>query len=68
MLGFYVARGPNPFPRTDANDESLKKWKESLGLGGSGKDLSDPSDSRTCIIQSLGLEVRSMVVGIVPEK
>ena len=56
MLGFYVARRPNPYPRTDANDDSLRKWKESLGLG-SGQDLSDRSDPRTCIIQSLGLEV-----------
>jgi len=40
----------------DQNDESLRKWKESLGLG-SGKDLSDPSDPRKCIILSLGLEV-----------
>lgn len=41
--------------RTDANDESLQRYKESLGLGG-GKDLSDPSDPRTCIIKSLSLE------------
>ncbi len=40
----------------DQNDESLRKWKESLGLG-SGKDISDPNDSRKCIILSLGLEV-----------
>jgi Rho GDP-dissociation inhibitor len=40
---------------TDANDESLQRYKESLGLGG-GKDLSDPSDPRTCIIKSLSLE------------
>jgi len=40
----------------DANDESLRKWKESLGLGG-GNALSDPKDPRTCIILSLGLEV-----------
>lgn len=40
----------------DQNDESLRKWKESLGLG-TGKDISDPSDPRKCIILSLGLEV-----------
>lgn len=40
---------------TDANDDSLQRYKESLGLGG-GKDLSDPSDTRVCIIQSLTLE------------
>jgi len=44
------------YHQLDANDESLKKWKASLGLGG-GKDLSDPNDPRTCIIQSLALEV-----------
>jgi len=41
---------------TDANDESLRKWKESLGLGG-GTSLADPNDPRTCVIQSLALEV-----------
>ena len=58
MLGWYIAR-PRPAnnqSRIDANDESLRKWKESLGLG-TGKDLSDPKDPRTCIILSLGLEV-----------
>ena len=39
----------------DAGDESLQRYKESLGLGG-GKDLSDPNDPRVCIIQSLTLE------------
>jgi hypothetical protein len=41
---------------TDENDESLQKWKASLGLG-QGKDISDPNDPRKCIILSLGLEV-----------
>ncbi|KAG0646277.1 Rho GDP-dissociation inhibitor [Hyphodiscus hymeniophilus] len=41
------------YHQMDANDESLKRYKESLGLGGGGKDLSDPSDPRHCIIQSL---------------
>ncbi|KAK2027402.1 RHO protein GDP dissociation inhibitor [Colletotrichum zoysiae] len=40
---------------TDENDESLQRYKESLGLGG-GKDLSDASDPRVCIIQSLAME------------
>jgi hypothetical protein len=40
----------------DQNDESLQKWKASLGLG-QGKDISDPNDPRKCIILSLGLEV-----------
>lgn len=40
----------------DQNDESLRKWKESLGIG-SGTSLSDPNDPRKVIIESLGLEV-----------
>ncbi|KAK8191909.1 immunoglobulin E-set [Phyllosticta capitalensis] len=40
----------------DQNDESLRKWKESLGIG-SGNTISDPNDPRTVIILSLGLEV-----------
>ena len=42
-------------PPADANDESLQKYKESLGLGG-GKDLSDPNDPRVCIILALTME------------
>jgi hypothetical protein len=40
---------------SDENDESLQRYKESLGLG-AGKDLSDPNDPRVCIIQSLTME------------
>ncbi|CAK7274685.1 rho GDP dissociation inhibitor [Sporothrix epigloea] len=43
------------YQQMDAGDESLQRYKESLGLGG-GTDLSDPSDSRVCIIKSLTLE------------
>ncbi|KKA27673.1 hypothetical protein TD95_001262 [Thielaviopsis punctulata] len=39
----------------DANDESLQRYKQSLGLGG-GTDLSDASDPRVCIILSLTME------------
>jgi len=39
----------------DANDESLQRYKKSLGLGG-GTDLSNPNDPRVCIIQSLTME------------
>ena len=39
----------------DAGDESLQRYKESLGLGG-GKDISDPSDPRVCIILSLTMD------------
>lgn len=44
------------YKQLDQNDESLRKWKESLGLG-TGEDISDPSDPRKCVILSLGLEV-----------
>ncbi|TLS27744.1 hypothetical protein PpBr36_01204 [Pyricularia pennisetigena] len=40
---------------TDAGDESLQRYKQSLGLG-QGKDLSDPNDPRVCIIYSLTME------------
>lgn len=40
---------------SDANDESLQRYKQSLGLGG-GKDLSDPNDPRVCIIHALTME------------
>jgi len=43
------------FSLTDAEDESLQRYKESLGLGG-GKDLSDPNDPRVCIILSLTMD------------
>ncbi|KAI5310089.1 hypothetical protein KEM55_001778, partial [Ascosphaera atra] len=39
-----------------ANDESLNRWKASLGLG-TGQSISDPNDPRKCIIKSLSLEV-----------
>jgi RHO protein GDP dissociation inhibitor len=42
--------------RTDAEDDAMRKWKESLGLG-TGTPLLDEKDPRTCIILSLGLEV-----------
>merc|ERR1712000_466419 len=43
------------YQQMDAGDESLQRYKESLGLGG-GKDISDPNDPRVCIIQSLTLD------------
>jgi Rho GDP-dissociation inhibitor len=45
------------YRNTDQNDESLRKWKESLGIG-SGTTIGDASDPRKVIIVSLGLEVR----------
>ncbi|KAL9065443.1 MAG: hypothetical protein Q9157_007469 [Trypethelium eluteriae] len=49
-------RSKDPQGRPYQNDESLRKWKESLGLG-TGEDISDSSDPRRVIIKSLGLEV-----------
>ncbi|CRK30110.1 hypothetical protein BN1708_015749, partial [Verticillium longisporum] len=43
-------------PIPDQGDESLQRYKESLGLGGGGKDLSDPNDPRVCIIESLSMQ------------
>ncbi|PGH28829.1 rho GDP-dissociation inhibitor [[Emmonsia] crescens] len=44
------------YQQLDANDESLNRWKASLGLG-TGTSISDPNDPRKCIIKSLSLEV-----------
>jgi len=44
------------YAKLDQADESLNKWKKSLGLLG-GNDISDKNDPRKCIIQSLALEV-----------
>lgn len=43
------------YQQMDAGDESLQRYKESLGLSG-GNDLSDASDPRVCIILSLTME------------
>ncbi|KAI5463497.1 immunoglobulin E-set [Mariannaea sp. PMI_226] len=43
------------YQQMDAGDESLQRYKQSLGLSG-GNDLSDPSDPRVCIILSLTME------------
>jgi Rho GDP-dissociation inhibitor len=54
-LSFSLTTYP---PIIDQNDESLKKWKESLlGAAGNNTTTGDPSDPRTCVIVSLGLEV-----------
>ena len=42
---------------TDQNDESLNRWKASLGLSTSPPIAVDPNDTRRCVIKSLGLEV-----------
>jgi Rho GDP-dissociation inhibitor len=40
----------------DAEDESLQRYKASLGLGGAGLSISDPNDKRQCIILSLTMD------------
>ncbi|KAG5934502.1 hypothetical protein E4U60_003826 [Claviceps pazoutovae] len=43
------------YQQMDAGDESLQRYKQSLGLG-NGKDISDPNDPRVCIIQALTMD------------
>ncbi|QUC20218.1 uncharacterized protein UV8b_04459 [Ustilaginoidea virens] len=43
------------YQEMDAGDESLQRYKKSLGLG-AGKDISDPNDSRVCIILALTMD------------
>ncbi|GAB7350658.1 hypothetical protein MBLNU459_g1224t1 [Dothideomycetes sp. NU459] len=52
-----LKRSIQEFSQSDQNDESLRKWKESLGIG-SGTTISDPKDPRRVIILSLGLEIQ----------
>ncbi|KAI6247495.1 Rho GDP-dissociation inhibitor [Erysiphe necator] len=42
--------------RKNADDEAMQRYKRSLGLGGDGKDISDPNDPRQCIILSLTMD------------
>ncbi|KAI9679337.1 MAG: hypothetical protein M1817_005357 [Caeruleum heppii] len=44
------------YTKLDQNDDSLRRWKESLGLG-SGNSISNPNDPRKVIILALTLEV-----------
>ncbi|KAL9038635.1 MAG: hypothetical protein Q9180_003017 [Flavoplaca navasiana] len=41
----------------DQNDESLNRWKASLGISNSPPLPVDPKDTRRCVMQSLALEV-----------
>ncbi|KAA8652483.1 hypothetical protein EYZ11_005218 [Aspergillus tanneri] len=45
------------YTELDKNDESLNRWKASLGLA-TGTPIGDPKDPRKCIIKSLALEVQ----------
>ncbi|KAK6495453.1 hypothetical protein TWF481_003471 [Arthrobotrys musiformis] len=42
------------YKNLDAEDESLNKWKASLGLGAG---IGDPNDARTVVIEKLALKV-----------
>jgi Rho GDP-dissociation inhibitor len=42
------------YNKMDENDESLQRYKQSLGLA--ADDISDPNDPRVCIIQSLTMD------------
>jgi len=42
------------YHKLDADDDAMKRYKESLGLG-NGTPIGDPRDPRTCIIKSLAL-------------
>ncbi|MCJ1302685.1 hypothetical protein MMC08_005489 [Hypocenomyce scalaris] len=46
------------YAKLDQNDESLNRWKASLGISDSAPLAVDPSDQRRCVIQSLALEVQ----------
>ncbi|KAL1987049.1 hypothetical protein VTN96DRAFT_4923 [Rasamsonia emersonii] len=43
------------YTKLDAHDESLNRWKASLGLN-TGQPIADPNDPRKCIIKSLAIE------------
>ncbi|CRG84318.1 Rho GDP-dissociation inhibitor [Talaromyces islandicus] len=43
------------YKNLDQNDESLNRWKASLGLN-TGDPIGDPNDPRKCIIKSLAIE------------
>jgi len=45
------------YTKLDENDESLNRWKASLGLATGAPLAITPGDTRRCIIQTLALEV-----------
>ncbi|CAF9918020.1 hypothetical protein IMSHALPRED_003829 [Imshaugia aleurites] len=45
------------YAKLDQNDESLNRWKASLGISSSPPIHVDPKDQRRCVIKSLALEV-----------
>ncbi|KAL4802338.1 immunoglobulin E-set [Aspergillus unguis] len=56
--GFKVGelKSMDEYKELDKNDESLNRWKASLGLN-AGEPVGDPNDPRTCIIKTLALQV-----------
>ena len=58
---FFVVLLIESFPLTsaipDQNDESLNRWKASLGISSSPAIHVDSRDQRRCVIKSLALEV-----------
>jgi len=56
--GFKVGekKTMDEYQKLDADDEAMIRYKQSLGLGTGGKDLSDPNDPRHCIILSLTMD------------
>ncbi|MCJ1421558.1 hypothetical protein MMC32_007922 [Xylographa parallela] len=47
------------YAKLDQNDESLNRWKASLGIATGAPLAVAPGDTRRCVIQSLALEVES---------
>jgi len=45
------------YAKLDQGDESLNRWKASLGLSSSPPIAVDPNDTRKCVIKALALEV-----------
>lgn len=45
------------YAKLDQNDESLNRWKASLGISSSPPIGVDPNDQRRCVIKALALEV-----------
>ena len=58
-----ITSNPRPSPPRpyscipDQNDESLNRWKASLGLSTGAPLHVDPSDKRKCVITDLALEI-----------
>ncbi|KAE9371274.1 putative Rho GDP-dissociation inhibitor [Stipitochalara longipes BDJ] len=56
--GFKVGekKTMDEYHKLDADDDAMRRYKESLGIGGPAKGLSDPNDPRHCIILSLAMD------------